>query len=404
MMAYNSEIGRISDELTPEMIDDTSAFDVDIFSIPPNQEFSDSNPEDGGESKEDNYNLREQEILGRIRAASGYLKSRLKEAAQVGSAALVMGLSNPAFAETPVSSLPLTVEISAQSKEGVPLPTYKEAKARLHSSILTAPAEEVGYFVRTKPDEAMRTVILKKGESVSVGTTKEEFEHIKALIVSRQADVEMVHTHPLSAVEQIGHITHEEAEKVRSGERPHFSFAPSSTDWIMLISDDDIYGYPPGQWSNRVIDTAGEWEYGISDSSAPFIRSLRNFSKETSDIEQFGYSQDEKAYIEKLNDEHKESYFVIQELNKRQYVDPIANAIIAKISQHIERSAKKSEVLEVDANKFAELCEPFNTNMDPHARNQRILRMQELATSLGFHIRYIPNMPATEASTEHTKE
>lgn len=397
-------MGIVSEEPAPAMLDDTLVSDAYLCVPSPNQEFSDSGPEVRSESKEENYILSEQELLGRIHSCAAYLKSRLREIAQVGGTALVMGLSNPSFAETPVSSLPLTIETD-KTTERLPLPTYSEAKARLHSTILTATTEEVGYFVRTKSDEAMRTVILKKGESVSVGTSNEEFERIKSLIVSRQADVEMVHTHPLRGVEQIGHITHEEAERVRSGERPRFSFAPSSTDWIMLISDDDIYGYPPGQWSNRVIDTAGEWEYGISDSSAPFIRSLRNFSKETGDIEQFGYSQDEKAYIEKLNNEHKESYFVIQELNNRQYTDPIANTIIAKISQHMERSAKKSEVLEVDAKKFAELCEPFDTNMDPNERDQRIVRMQELATSLGFHIRYIPNMlPVPEASDGHTKE
>lgn len=402
-MILNSEMARVSDEPMSAIVDDMLVSDADHCVSSPSQEFSDLGPEVRSELKVENYVLSEQELLSRIHSCAAYLKSRLREIAQVGGTALAIGLSNPVFAEMPVSSLPLTIE-TGKTADRLPLPTYSEAKARLHSTILTATTEEVGYFVRTKPDEAMRTVILKKGESVSVGTSKEEFERIKSLIVSRKADVEMVHTHPLSAVEQIGHITHEEAEKVRSGERPHFSFAPSTTDWIMLISDDDIYGYPPSQWSNRVIDTAGEWEYGISDSSAPFIRGLRSFSKETGDIEQFGYSQDEKAYIEKLNDEHKESYFVIQELNKRQYIDPIANSIIEKISQHMERSAKKSEVLEVDAKKFAELCEPFDTKMDPTARDQRIVRMQELAISLGFHIRYIPNISASEASVGHTKE
>ncbi len=349
------------------------------------------------------YAEREQGLQGRIRTSVSYLESRFREVAQVAGTALVLGMSNPAFAETPVSSLPLTTETKTESTESLPLPTYAEAKARLRASILTAPTEEVGYFVRTKPDQPMQTVMLKRGDSVSVVTSKDEFSQVKALIASRQADVEMVHTHPLSAIEGVGHISHEEAEKVRSGERAHFSFAPSSPDWMMLVSDDDIYDYPPGQWSNRVIDTAGEWEYGISDSSAPFIRSLRSFSKEASNLEQVGYSQEEKAYIEKLNEEQKESFFVVQELSKRQFADPIATNIMSKLSRHLDRSAKKSEVSEEDLKKFSELCEPFDTNMGSSERDRKIVRMQELATSLGFHIRYTPNVDVPESRDSQKK-
>lgn len=399
-MSERTEIELTSDDVAALDVDPT-AHDTSTYSALPGEEHK---IEDGTQVNEMSYEEREQELRGRISTSVAYLEARLRDAAQAAGVALVLGMSNPTFAETPVLSLPLTTEASVQGTESLPLPTYTEAKARLRASILTAPTEEVGYFVRTKPNEAMQTVILKKGDSVSVETSKEEFSRVKALIASRQADVEMVHTHPLSAIEGVGSISHEEAEKVRSGERAHFSFAPSSPDWMMLISDDDIYAYPPGQWSNRVIDTAGEWEYGISDSSAPFIRSLRSFSKETSSIEQVGYSQDEKDYIEKLNGEHKESFFVVQELNKRQFADPIATAIMTKIKQHIDRSAKKSEVTQADAEKFAELCEPFDVNMDGRERDRKISRMQELAMSLGFHIRYTQNSDVPQPRDSHKAE
>lgn len=390
-MTEHTETGFMCEEFPPPLTGDAIVHDTPLCSSLSDQERS---REDEPQTKEMSYVEREQALQGRIRSSVSYLDARFREVAQVAGTALVLGMSNPALAETPASSLPLTIEARVQDTERHPLPTYAEAKAQLHATILTAPAEVVGYFVRTKPDEPMQTIILKKGESISVATSVEELSRVKTLIASRQADVEMVHTHPLSAIEQIGLISHEEAEKIRSGERAHFSFAPSSPDWMMLISDDDIYAYPPGQWSNRVIDTAGEWEYGISDSSAPFIRSLRSFSKEASNFEQVGYSQDEKDYIEKLNDEQKETFFVFQELNKRQFTDPIANAIITKISQHVNRSAKKSEVSVADAKKFTELCEPFDTTIDGNERDRKVVRMQELASSLGFYIRYTPNLLA----------
>ena len=400
-MSERIQIGFASDDASPSL-----SVDATMHEMPANLPLptTEHDLEAGTEKNEMSYAEREQELRGRIRTSISFIEARIRNAAQVAGTALILGMSNPVFAETPASSLPLTTETRGQGTESLPLPTYTEAKARLRASILTAPAEEVGYFVRTKPSEAMRTVILKKGESVSVATSQEELSRVKALIVSRQADVEMVHTHPLSAIEHIGFISHEEAEKVRSGERAHFSFAPSSPDWMMLVSDDDIYAYPPGQWSNRVIDTAGEWEYGISDSAAPFIRSLRSFSKEASSLENVGYTQEEKDYLEKLNNEHAESFFIIQELNKRQFADPMANSIMTKVSEHVDRSAKKSEVSEVDAKKFAELCEPFDTSMDGSERDRKIARMQEIASSLGFYIRYTPNIEVPQPRDSHKAE
>ena len=400
-MIERIQAGFASNDAPPSLGVDATMYDTTANLPLPTIEM---NFENGTEKIEMSYGEREQELRGRIRTTISYFEACFRDAAQVAGTALVLGMSNPVFAETPVSSLPLTTETRGQGHESLPLPTYTEAKARLRASILTAPAEEVGYFVRTKPGEAMRTVMLKKGESASVGISKEEFSRVKELIASRQVDVEMVHTHPLSAIEHIGSISHEESEKVRSGERAHFSFAPSSPDWMMLISDDDIYAYPPGQWSNRVIDTAGEWEYGISDSSAPFIRSLRIFSKEANNPEQVGYSQEEKDYLEKLSNEHAESFFLIQELNKRQFSDATANSIITKTSAHVDRLAKKSEVSEVDAKKFVELCEPFDINMDRSERDRKIARMQEIASSLGFYIRYTPNVDVAQPRESHKAE
>lgn len=334
---------------------------------------------------------REASLRERLSESVDRLKEALKRGTGAATTAFVLGIATPAFAETPTTPFEELAQNTAASVERVPLPTYEEAKKMLRDSTYTASTEEMAIFARMKDGEPMKTIMFKKGGSVSVSITNEEYEQFIALMKSRTAEIESVHTHPISAQESVGLISKEQGDAMRRGEMAPSSNEPSVIDWGMLLDNDTAYNFPSGQISYRVIDPTGEWEYGVRDSGSPFIRGIRKANHEAASIgvSNLGLTDDEKAYLKAVFDRNETTMHGMQEILNGGG-DTMGFEIRQKLLDKISPFMTKNVSAE-DLAKYSELTEPLSASMNAEERLVRVHRMQEIATALGFRLSYTPH-------------
>lgn len=349
------------------------------------------------------WNAREQDLRERLRQSAERLSEALREGAGVVSTAFVLGISTPAYAETPTAPLEsLTrASVAAENQERGPLPSYEEVKKQFRASALTAPTEERAVFVRTKDGEPMKTMILTKGKSVSVGFSDTELNELSIALRSNTVEIEDVHTHPISALKTVGLISGEDADKMTRGEIAPASAEPSSQDWNILFMNDEIYNFPPGQMSQRVIDATGEWTQGVSDSGSPFITGMRKGMVELKQLglDGFGLTADEKAYLEEGIAQNETSFHALQKIINSDSTDPLASATRKKLVNGIGEVMSKYVSLQ-DVRKYSELTEPHSAAMNAEERKTRVLRMEALAPELGFRLTYTPHEVPPSAAVE----
>ncbi|OGZ06331.1 MAG: hypothetical protein A2845_00845 [Candidatus Lloydbacteria bacterium RIFCSPHIGHO2_01_FULL_49_22] len=349
------------------------------------------------------WSAREQDLRERLHQSTERLAKALREGAGVVSTAFVLGISTPAYAETPTAPLESLTRASVATETGErsPLPSYEEVKEQFRASALIALTEERAVFVRTKDGEPMKTMILTKGKSVSVGFSDTELKELSAAMKSSTAEIEDVHTHPINALKAVGLISGEDADKMVRGELAPASAEPSSQDWNILFMNDETYNFPPGQMSQRVIDATGEWTQGISDSGSPFIVGMRKGMKELKQIglDGFDLTADEKAYLEESIAQDETSFHALQKIINSDSVDPLASATRKKLVNGIGKVMSKYVSLE-DVRKYSELTEPRSAAMNREERKARVLRMEELAPLLGFRLKYTPHEVPPDATVK----
>lgn len=337
------------------------------------------------------FSLRTESFRDRLRQSADRLQEAAKRGAGIATTAWALGIATPMLAETAPLSLEALMQsaVSTERVERPPLPMYEKVKQQFRDSILTAPAEERAIFVRTKDGGPMSTMILKRGQSVSVGFTEEENVAYEEAMHSRTAVIEDVHTHPISALKHVGLIDEDKAEAMSRGELPPASAEPSAQDWNMLFTDDSTYNFPPGQISHRVIDGTGEWEYGVSDSSSPFILGMRKTQREFSKITDLGLSADDQRYLEGVIAENETVFHALEKVMNGQG-EQASLALRQKLLDHVGPVMAKN-VSPKDIEKYAELTQPLSTSMNSEERRARILRMEAIAPSLGFRLTYTPH-------------
>lgn len=350
------------------------------------------------------YAEKDQVLRNKAQMLYENFRTRLAHAAQVGVAAIAIGATPPANAETPVVIPEVTLQMS-QTLEEVKTPhTYEEAKARLREATL-APAENFGLFVRKEGDDSYSPTLLKRGTSNTVPITDEDQEKLAQAMESNTADIEMVHTHPINDFsEDVGGLNDEDREVLFRGEVPRVAMSPSPVDLEGMAAQ--LSKYPPAQLSGRVIDPAGEWEYGIADSSAPFIEGVRNTYREIDEAKSLELTPEERAYLEKLNIENIHPGLLQREISSRAFSDPLAQSVLQKMNTMVARISEiraKNITAEDDA-KFSEFEGGLHPWIHPGTPegDEEIARREKIASELGFRMKYTPN-PITP-KTENTND
>ena len=334
----------------------------------------------------------------------GAFCARLVQAAHIGLSALAIGTSAPTFAESH-GVLPQEALTITQSLEEEKIPrTHEEAYARLRESIL-APTEHVGVFVHKEDSTSFTPEVFRSGSSNAVGLGDKGDEELKKAMESNTSDIEVAHTHPINEGTGSTYLDKKDEDILHHGGIPHIAMPPSSTD-LMGLLDDNIYKYPPAQFSGRVIDPSGEWEYGISDSAAPFIVEMHESLDEIEEKDgKMIFSEDERAYLKKigLDDEDLHPILLLNKLSSINATDPLAVSIQQKVKAVISFVNKTigKNVNAADMEKFNSLEGGISPWLHPGTPegDAEIARRERIASELGFRLKYTPNTIATK--TEH---
>ncbi|OGZ19045.1 MAG: hypothetical protein A2494_02760 [Candidatus Lloydbacteria bacterium RIFOXYC12_FULL_46_25] len=339
------------------------------------------------------YAEKDAALRDKAQALYATFRARLAQAAKVGVAAIAIGASTPAVADASAVERGVTLQM-AQTLEEKKIPrTYEEAKEQLKESTL-APAESFAFLVRKQGDEVFTPTILKRGTSNTVPLTDEDREKMSEAMESNTSDIEMVHTHPINDFsEDVGGLNDEDIEILRRGGIPRVAMSPSPVDLEGLAAQ--LSKYPPAQLSGRVIDPSGEWEYGIADSSAPFIAGVRKTYAEMDQIKGVEFTPEEREYVKKLNLENIHPGLLQQEISSRIGSDPLAQTVLQKmnmVASQMGAIAAKNINLS-DNSKFNEFEGGWSPWMHPGTPegDAEIARREKIAAELGFRMKYTPN-------------
>lgn len=330
------------------------------------------------------------------------LLARIAQAAQVSIAALAIGTSTPALAESDVTAKEVTLQMTQTLKEEKMPRTREEAYARLKESVL-APIEKAGLFVRKDGDESFAPTIFKRGASNTVPLTGDDNAKISEAMASNTSDIELVHTHPINEVtESLGGLSAHDKEIVREGGIPRVTMNPSTTDLRAFAAK--FSKYPPAQISGRVIDPSGEWEYGVADSSAPFIAGLRHAYQEMDAMNGgVGFTPEERAYLKKLNIENIHPDLLQSEISSRVGSDPLGQAVLQKMNMAVSNidEIMGKNISHADGSKFIQLEGGWFPWMKPGTPegDAEIAWRERTASELGFRMKYTPNPIAPKIET-----
>lgn len=348
------------------------------------------------------YAEKDTALRDKAQAIYGTFSARLAQAAQVSIAALALGMSSPAAAETSVVNPEMTLQMSQTLEEKKIPRTYGEVKEQLRESTL-APAESFAFLVHKQGDEVFAPTILKRGASNTVPFTSEDHEKMSEAMESNTSDIEMVHTHPINEFsENVGGLNDEDIEILHRGGIPRVAMSPSTVDLEGLAAQ--LSKYPPAQLSGRVVDPSGEWEYGIADSAAPFIAGIRKTYAEIDEMKGVEFTPEEREYVKKLNLENIHPGLLQREISSRIGNDPLARSVLQKMNMVASQMGEimGKNIDPSDNSKFNELEGGWSPWMHPGTKegDAEIARREKIASELGFRMKYMPNPVAPQMESK----
>lgn len=336
----------------------------------------------------------EKDVTLREKAQGLYqsFSARLARAAQVGVAALAIAASAPSPAESGVVTPSVTLKME-QTLEGEKKPqTHEEAIARLRESVL-APAETLAVFERKAGGKSFQPIVFEKGASNHVYSDDADSTKIDKAMSSRTSDVEIDHVHPINKGTGEEYLSDEDREILRHGGIPHVAMSPSRTDLMGLVRTGA--GFPSAQLTERVIDPSGEWDYGIADSGNPFIRGVHEVAEEMDKEEVVPFTEEERAYVKKMNLEDVNPAILEQTISSRAGNDPIGLSMREKLHALASKEAEmiRKNINPADLAKFATIEGDGSPWVHPGtpSGDAEIARREQVASELGFHLTYKAN-------------
>lgn len=319
----------------------------------------------------------------------------IAQARKIGATAataLVLGISTPA----PAYSVE-QVAGPAELEQAV-FPTHDEAMAGLHKSVFTDKNERTFVSVRDK-DGTYKTFSLREERETSGNFPDEAFD-----VLENGGEVEFVHTHPLEASTFAGLMSHEEIERAREGNGLPRVIPPSGdADFMSAISVDTLAQKAGGVAHYKVVDSAGEWSYEISDRNAPFIKIMGKMLDQVSiKNKDVALSPEEKEYARVLLEKFPDQRFLFAELKTRAAsADNMAKNLLDKMgledrAAKILESASKDELASMDT--FSQYLSGnyfHSVGATTEDKNKEDVAFYEkTAKKLGFSLKYTPNKKA----------